>query len=141
MDENEDFWQDDYESGSFKTWIRKKYTGPFYEMTHGEGIWQCKEDLKAWKKRYEYVEVEHHGRSDNVRSGMGGVGDHGGAVAHKAEHAAQQGARAGAQQQRADHQHKERPDKLRAAPNGKKARRRLRRVPSIRDLQHAQRCQ
>lgn len=64
MDENEDFWQDDYESGSFKTWIRKKYTGPFYEMTHGEGIWQCKEDLKAWKKRYEYVEVEHHSRSE-----------------------------------------------------------------------------
>lgn len=68
MDEAEEFWQDDYESGSFKTWIRQKYTGPFIEIPHGEGIWQCKEDLKSWRKRYEYVEVEHRirGEGDSV---------------------------------------------------------------------------
>ena len=40
MDENEEFWNDDYESGSFKTWIRRKYSGPYVSMCHGEGIWQ-----------------------------------------------------------------------------------------------------
>lgn len=40
MDENEEFWNDDYESGSFKTWIRRKYSGPYVSMCHSEGIWQ-----------------------------------------------------------------------------------------------------
>ena len=46
MDENEGFWNDDYESGSFKTWIRRKYSGPYVSLCHGEGIWQCRQDAK-----------------------------------------------------------------------------------------------
>lgn len=64
MDENEEFWADDYESGSFKTWLRKKYTGPYDSMCHGEGIWQCKQDMYRMEKRYDYVEVEHCFRKD-----------------------------------------------------------------------------
>lgn len=64
MEEAEEFWNDDYEGGSFKTWLRKKYTGPYDSMCHGEGIWQCKQDMKEMKKRFAYVEVEHCYRKD-----------------------------------------------------------------------------
>lgn len=64
MDEAEEFWNDDYEGGSFKTWLRKKYTGPYDSMCHGEGIWQCKQDMKEMQKRFAYVEVEHCYRKD-----------------------------------------------------------------------------
>lgn len=59
MEEAEEFWSDDYEDGSFKTWLRKKYTGPYDSMCHGEGIWQCKQDIKEMRKRFAYVEAEH----------------------------------------------------------------------------------
>ena len=59
MEEDEEFWNDDYEDGSFKTWLRKKYTWPYESMCHGEGIWQCRQDMKEMKKRFAYVEVEH----------------------------------------------------------------------------------
>ena len=64
MEEDEEFWNDDYEDGSFKTWLRKKYTGPYESMCHGEGIWQCRQDMKEMKKRFAYVEVEHCYRKD-----------------------------------------------------------------------------
>ena len=60
MDESEEFWNDDYESGSFKTWIRRKYSGPYESMCHGEGIWQCKRDMADMRKRFAYVEVKHY---------------------------------------------------------------------------------
>lgn len=59
MGEEEEFWADDYEDGSFKTWLRKKYTGPYESMCHGEGIWQCKQDAKEIRKRYKYVSLKH----------------------------------------------------------------------------------
>lgn len=64
MEEDEEFWNDDYENGSFKTWLRKKYTGPYESMCHGEGIWQCRQDLKEMQWRFAYVEVEHCYRKD-----------------------------------------------------------------------------
>ena len=59
MEADEEFWNDDYEDGSFKTCLRKKYTWPYESMCHGEGIWQCRQDMKEMKKRFAYVEVEH----------------------------------------------------------------------------------
>lgn len=59
MEEGEEFWNDDYEDGSIKTWLRKKYTGPYESLCYGEGIWQCKQDIKKMQKRFAYVEVEH----------------------------------------------------------------------------------
>ena len=60
MDESEEFWNDDYESGSFKTWIRRKYSGPYVSMCYGEGIWQCKRDMAEMRERFAYVEVKHY---------------------------------------------------------------------------------
>ncbi len=59
MEPEEDFWNDDYESGSFKTWIRRKYTGPYESMCHGEGIWQSTLDLAEWRMHYSYVSIRH----------------------------------------------------------------------------------
>ncbi len=57
MEEGDAFWADDYEYGSFKTWIRKKYTGPYLSLCHGEGIIQCKKDVKAIFKRIPQVKI------------------------------------------------------------------------------------
>lgn len=45
MDEADEFWADDYNGGSFKNWLRKKYTGPYLSQCHGEGIVSCLEDM------------------------------------------------------------------------------------------------
>lgn len=45
MNEDDEFWADDYNGGSFKNWLRKKYTGPYMSQCHGEGIVSCREDM------------------------------------------------------------------------------------------------
>ena len=45
MDEDEEFWADDYEQGSFKNWLRKKYTGPYMSQCQGEGLYSCQSDM------------------------------------------------------------------------------------------------
>ena len=60
MADEEVFWNDDYERGSFRTWIRKKYTGPYRSLCHGEGIWQCKIDMEEMREHYAYVEIKHY---------------------------------------------------------------------------------
>ena len=65
MEQEEEFWADDYEYGSFKTWLRKKYTGPYLSLCHGEGIIQCKKDMKEIRKRCSRICVdyaEHEGK-------------------------------------------------------------------------------
>ena len=57
MDEDDAFWADDYEYGSFKTWIRKKYTGPYLSLCHGEGIQSCQKDRKEIWKRVPQVKI------------------------------------------------------------------------------------
>ncbi|MBQ4149222.1 MAG: hypothetical protein II594_05770 [Clostridium sp.] len=51
MDNADLYWSEDYEKGSFRNWRRKKYTGPYVSLCHGEGIIQCKEDIKEMKKK------------------------------------------------------------------------------------------
>ena len=46
MDQEEEFWEDDYEDGSFKTWLRKKYTGAPVSLCHGESYFMCREDVE-----------------------------------------------------------------------------------------------
>ena len=55
MDENDQFWADDYEGGSFKTWLRSKYTGPYLSYCHGEGIWQSTQDMKEIMRRFPLI--------------------------------------------------------------------------------------
>ena len=51
MDNADLYWSEDYEKGSFRNWRRKKYTGPYVSLCHGEGIIQCREDMKEIKKK------------------------------------------------------------------------------------------
>ena len=40
------FWADNYENGSFKTWLRKKYTGPYESQDAGEAEHYMKAAMK-----------------------------------------------------------------------------------------------
>lgn len=51
MDEQEQFWDDDYETGSFKTYLRKKYKWPQADLCGGETYRYCKRDMKALADR------------------------------------------------------------------------------------------
>lgn len=54
MDEDDEFWADDYNGGSFKNWLRKKYTGPYMSQCHGEGIVSCQEDMMELDMEEDY---------------------------------------------------------------------------------------
>ena len=54
MREGEEFWADDYNGGSFKNWLRKKYTGPYMSQCHGEGIISCEEDMSRLDMEEEH---------------------------------------------------------------------------------------
>lgn len=54
MDEEDEFWADDYSGGSFKNWLRKKYTGPYMSQCHGEGILSCQGDMTKLDMNREY---------------------------------------------------------------------------------------
>lgn len=45
MDQDSEFWADDYESGSFKTWLKKKYTGPYADLNQEESYWYIREAM------------------------------------------------------------------------------------------------
>ena len=53
MDEGDEFWADDYERGSFKNWLAKKYTGPYLSQCHGEGLIACKESMRDFHKQIQ----------------------------------------------------------------------------------------
>ena len=57
MDEDEEFWADDYNGGSFKNWLRKKYTGPYLSQCHGEGLMSCREDMEKLDLGADYYVV------------------------------------------------------------------------------------
>ena len=57
MDENEEFWADDYNGGSFKNWLRKKYTGPYLSQCEGEGLFSCLKDMQEIDLEKEYYVV------------------------------------------------------------------------------------
>ncbi|MBP3875895.1 MAG: hypothetical protein J6E41_09390 [Lachnospiraceae bacterium] len=54
MEEGDEFWADDYEGGSFRNWLRRKYTGPYMSQCRGEGILSCLEDMKKLDLQEEY---------------------------------------------------------------------------------------
>ena len=53
MSEDDEFWADDYEGGSFKNWLTKKYTGPYLSQCHGEGFVACQDDMQDDYKTIE----------------------------------------------------------------------------------------
>ena len=54
MSEEDEFWADDYDGGSFKKWLRSKYTGPYKSLCYGEGIICCREDIESLDLDREY---------------------------------------------------------------------------------------
>ena len=52
MDDEDRFWADDYENGSFRNWLRRKYTGPYQSLNHHEGIVRCSMDRKYILQRW-----------------------------------------------------------------------------------------
>lgn len=54
MEDADEFWADDYNGGSFKNWLRKKYTGPYMSQCHGEGLISCQEDMMMLDMDEEY---------------------------------------------------------------------------------------
>jgi len=55
--EHDIFWDDDYERGSFKVWLRRKYTGPYIYggmMEHPE---VARQDIEELLERFKILEV------------------------------------------------------------------------------------
>ena len=54
MEEDAEFWADDYEGGSFKNWLRKKYTGPCVSQCWGEGVITSRKSMKRVNLNAKY---------------------------------------------------------------------------------------
>lgn len=54
MDEMDEYWTDDYVSGSFANWLRNKYIGPYLSRCVGEYYVECKETMKSFDLDEEY---------------------------------------------------------------------------------------
>ena len=55
--ENDAFWDDDYNRGSFKVWLRKKYTGPYIYGGTMEIPEVAKQDVEALLARFDMLDV------------------------------------------------------------------------------------
>lgn len=64
-DEDVDFWDDDYEGGSPKKWMRSKYTGPSYVKCYEEGYRSVIQELGNWKVRAKSLEELLHKYESN----------------------------------------------------------------------------
>ena len=56
--ENDVFWDDDYESGSFKIWLKRKYIGPYVYGGWMENEGVAKQDIQKLLERFKTVEVK-----------------------------------------------------------------------------------
>ena len=50
MSDEDIFWADDYKKGSFKNWLRSKYTDPQPSKAYGESYVSCQRDIKELKE-------------------------------------------------------------------------------------------
>ncbi|WP_083432778.1 hypothetical protein [Alkalibacterium sp. 20] len=55
--EHDLFWDDDYESGSVATWLRKKYTGPYHFYGQLEQYDAARQDIEAMLNRFKELEI------------------------------------------------------------------------------------
>lgn len=54
MEDADRFWNDDYEKGSIKTWLSKKYCGPYHSYNESEFYPVCRQEIKLFKRDYKY---------------------------------------------------------------------------------------
>lgn len=64
-DEDLDFWDDDYEGGSPKKWMRSKYTGPGHVKCYEEGYRNVIQELGNWKVKANRLEELIHKYESN----------------------------------------------------------------------------
>lgn len=65
------FWDDDYKRGSINTWLKRKYTGPYFyggKMEHPE---IAKQDVQEMLDRFKMMEVRESFRDYMERSRVG----------------------------------------------------------------------
>ena len=55
--EEDVFWDDDYERGSFKVWLKKKYTGPYIYGGIMEEPEIAKQDIEQFLEQFNMIEV------------------------------------------------------------------------------------
>lgn len=55
MNEEDQFWADDYTKGSPKAWFRKKYTGPYVSGCKGEEHKVVRENMESYKAHYDDI--------------------------------------------------------------------------------------
>ncbi len=56
--EHDVFWDDDYRSGSINTWLKKKYTGPYFYGGNMEYLEVAKADINKMIERFPMVDVK-----------------------------------------------------------------------------------
>jgi hypothetical protein len=56
--EHDVFWDDDYQSGSIKTWLKKKYTGPYFFNGLIEDFEEARNDIKQLIERFPILDVQ-----------------------------------------------------------------------------------
>ncbi|GAB2318700.1 hypothetical protein IRB23SM22_09580 [Alkalibacterium sp. s-m-22] len=55
--EHDLFWDDDYDSGNFNSWLRKKYTGPYDYRGHYEQYEVARQDVEMMLDRFPDLEI------------------------------------------------------------------------------------
>lgn len=66
MDESAPFWDDDYEEGSVKNWLRSKYTGPYRTLCDDESYEKCAKDMKVFLRNFRAKQFMVEYRTDEV---------------------------------------------------------------------------
>lgn len=56
-DLNEQFWDDDYTGGNMKSWLRKKYTGPFVNGNRSEDFINAQDSITELLARFPVIDV------------------------------------------------------------------------------------
>ena len=69
MDENAAYWTDDYDGGSFKNWLRRKYTGPYLSQCSEEGLYACREDMEKYQPEEEIYVAYHRFKKKDRETG------------------------------------------------------------------------
>ena len=59
MDEEGCFWMDDYKKGSFRNWLRSKYTGPYIHYNRWEDEKLCQKEARQAVKDWKNLEKEN----------------------------------------------------------------------------------
>ena len=65
------FWDDDYEKGSINTWLKKKYTGPYFYGGTMEHLEIAKQDVQEMLNHFKVIEVRESFKDYMERSSKG----------------------------------------------------------------------